>query len=133
MTKALMAIKPEYEAKILSGEKCFEYRKTKCKEPISHIIIYETRPIQKIVAEVEVLRVLEDTPERIWRNTSMKSGIDQSFFDQYFLNKHLAVAYQLGKITVFNPPRTLMEFGVSRPPQSYTYIEEEMGNRFATY
>ena len=62
MCKLLMSINPEHVDNILAGTKKFEFRKNKCKEKIDSIIIYSTSPIMKVVAEVEVKDVIEDTP-----------------------------------------------------------------------
>ena len=61
MCKLLMSINPEHVDNILAGTKKFEFRKTKCKEKIDSIIIYSTFPIMRVVAEVEVKDIIEDT------------------------------------------------------------------------
>lgn len=125
MSKVLMSIKPEYVAKILAGQKRFEFRKRKCAQEIDTIVIYETAPVQLVVAEVEVIQIVMDTPALVWEQTKDAAGIDKQFFDQYYRDKKIAVAYALGSVTCYNPPRSLADYGITSAPQSYVYINED--------
>ena len=118
----LIAIKPEYAFKILSGEKTFEYRKTKTKENITHIVIYAGLPIKKIIGEVQVTEILSDTPDKIWYLTNKFAGMNYNDYKQYFGNKTIAYAYHLQCPESYNPYRDLKEFNIIRPPQSYQYL-----------
>ena len=124
MCKILISIKPEYVNEILSGRKKYEYRKVKAKKDnVDKMIIYATAPIMKVVAEIEILKILEDTPDLIWENTKEYSGINKSFYDKYYENRNIAIAYQLGKIKKYNKPKELSDFGISYSPQSFIYID----------
>lgn len=122
MCKLLMSINPEHVDNILTGVKRFEFRKTKCKEQIDSIVIYSTSPVMKVVAEVEVLNIIEGTPQMIWNHTSYAAGIDKQFFDSYYNGKQTAVAYALGRVKKYQIPKQLSDFGIKAAPQSYTYI-----------
>lgn len=117
-----MSINPEHVDNILSGKKRFEFRKTRCKEEIDAIVIYCTAPVGKVVAEAQVLGILEDTPEEIWESTADDAGIDKSFFDRYYAGRTDAVAYALGKVKQYRKPRDLSYYGVRAAPQSYVYL-----------
>ena len=124
MCKILISIKPEYVNEILSGRKKYEYRKVKAKKDnVDKMIIYATAPIMKVVAEIEILKILEDTPDLIWENTKEYSGINKSFYDKYYENRNIAIAYQLGKVEKYNKPRELSDLGISYSPQSFIYID----------
>lgn len=124
MCKILISIKPEYVNEILSGRKKYEYRKVKAKKDnVDKMIIYATAPIMKVVAEVEILKILEDTPYLIWENTKEYSGINKSFYDKYYENRNIAIAYQLGKIEKYDEPKELSDLGISYSPQSFIYID----------
>lgn len=124
MCKILISIKPEYVNEILSGRKKYEYRKVKAKKDnVDKMIIYATAPIMKVVAEIEILKILEDTPDLIWKNTKEYSGINKSFYDKYYENRNIAIAYQLGKIEKYNKPKELSDLGISYSPQSFIYID----------
>lgn len=121
--KIVISINPQYVKKIISGEKRFEYRTKAAKQDINKIIIYETKPIKKIVAEVEILDVLMESPNELWNQTKEYSGITKVFFDNYFKGKKVAYAYKLGKVKVYETPKSLLEFGLKMAPQSFAYVE----------
>lgn len=122
MSKILLSIKPEYVENILNQTKQYEFRKTKCKRDIDKIIIYATAPISQIVAEVEVIEILEDTPETIWSITKDFAGITKKFFKEYYQNRDIAIAYKLGTVTKYKPPKLLQEIGLKFAPQSFIYL-----------
>lgn len=120
--KILISINPEHVQNIIAGIKKYEYRKIAAKQDISSIIIYETTPIKRIVAEAEIIDVLELPPEELWNQTKNESGISKALFDKYFDNRMVAYAYKLGKIRVYDTPKTLMDYGVKAAPQSFVYV-----------
>lgn len=120
--KILISINPEHVEKIIAGIKKYEYRKIAAKQDISTIIIYETTPIKQVVAEAEIINVLELPPDELWEQTKKEAGISKVFFDRYFNNKTVAFAYQLGEIKVYETPRTLMDYGIKAAPQSFVYV-----------
>ena len=120
--KILISINPEHVQNIIAWKKKYEYRKVAAKQDISSIIIYETTPIKRIVAEAEIVDVLELPPEELWEQTKNESGISKAFFDKYFNNRTVAFAYKLGEIKVYDTPKTLMDYGVKAAPQSFVYV-----------
>lgn len=123
MSKLLMSIKPQYVTEILCGRKLYEFRKSRCKHPVTSVLIYATAPIQKVVAEVEITDIWEDSPSVLWSKTFHAAGISKEKFDRYFENRSYAVAYCLGAKTIFNPTLNISDLGLTHPPQSYCYIE----------
>ena len=123
MCTILMPINPQYVDKILGGEKKYEYRRIKAKrDNIDKMIIYSTSPIMKVVAEVEINEILEETPAKLWKLTKHASGISKEFYNKYYEGKNTAVAYKLGNIIKYDKPRTLEEIGISSVPQSFIYM-----------
>lgn len=120
--KIIISINPEYVEKIISGEKKYEYRTKAAKKDVDKIIIYETTPIKKVVAEAEILDVLIMRPNELWELTKDKSGTTKSFFMSYFKGREVAYAYKLGRVTVYRRPMELSAFGVKSAPQSFVYV-----------
>lgn len=120
--KILISINPEHVENIINGTKRYEYRKIAAKQDISSIIIYETTPVKKIVAEAEIVDVFMLSPEELWAQTKDGAGISKIFFDKYFSGREVAYAYKLGKIKVYDQPMCLDDFGVKAAPQSFVYI-----------
>ena len=123
MSKILMSIKPVYVDKILSGEKCYEYRKTLPKRDVSKIIIYSTHPVKKVVGEVSVKNILILEKEELWNKTKDKSGISKEFYDLYFKDKSISVAYELGEINIYSPYKDLKDLNINFVPQSFIYLD----------
>jgi len=122
MSQMLLSINPEHVKNILLGKKKYEFRKVRCRSDISTIIIYATSPVMKVVAEVEVLGIIEDNPDSVWDVTSEFAGISKCFFDSYFEGKQKAVAYHLGNVTKYISPRPLIDYGINYAPQSFVYV-----------
>lgn len=120
--KILLSINPEHVKNIISGKKTYEYRKIAAKQDVSTIIIYETVPTKRVVAEAEILDVLEMSPEELWKQTKDGAGITKNFFDEYFDNRQTAYAYKLGQIKVYDQMKELKEYGLKTAPQSFVYI-----------
>lgn len=120
--KIIISINPEHVINIINGTKKYEYRTKAAKKDINKILIYETLPIKKIVAEVEILDVISLTPEQLLEQTKNESGISkQQFFDKYFEGRETAYAYKLGKVKVFEQPKELKDYGLKFAPQSFVY------------
>ena len=43
---------------------------------------------------------------------------------KYFKNKDIAFAYKLGKVIVYDKPKTLKDLGINYYPQSHVYLEK---------
>ena len=122
MCKIMLSINPEHVKKILNGEKKYEFRTKIAKQKVDSILIYCTSPVKRVLAEVVVDEVLEESPKKLWNITKYYSGIDKEFYDEYFFKRDIAYAYKLGKITQFETPKDISEFGCSTAPQSFVYI-----------
>lgn len=120
--RILISIHPEYVEKIISGEKKYEYRTKAAKKDVDKIIIYETTPVKKVVAEADILDVLIMKPDELWELTKSHAGTTKSFFMSYFKGKEVAYAYKLGRVTVYRRPMELAAFGVKSAPQSFVYV-----------
>ena len=123
MCTILLSIKPEYTNRILEGSKKFEFRRSVAKRKVDRILIYSTAPEMKVVAMVEVIGVMMDSPKRLWEKTRTHAGISRPKFMDYYANRSVAYAYQLGELQKFDTPKTLAEYGISAAPQSFVYIE----------
>lgn len=118
----LLSIHPKFADLIIAGKKKYEYRKVMPSETVSHIVLYCTSPIRKVVAVVEVVEELTDTPAKLWKKTSKGGAITKKHFAFYFNGKTYANAFKLGKVTLFDKPMTLAELYVANSPQSFRYL-----------
>lgn len=123
----ILSIHPCHIEKIFSGEKLYEYRKF-VPSDIQNIVVYATTPIKKIVAIIEVDKVLTDTPKSIWMQTQKHSGITKEFFMSYFNGKEKANAIKFKTICKLDVPKSLSCMGIQNAPQSFIYIDDAFTN-----
>jgi len=125
----LLSIKPEFSDKILSGEKQYEFRKTKFSDPtrVDTVYMYASSPVQRIVGAFSVGRVEEASPEMLWDEYGGVSGIDdQSRFMGYFSDTEKGYAIEVEESKALHPtvdPRTFIED--FHPPVSFQYVNGE--------
>ncbi|MBO8171493.1 MAG: ASCH domain-containing protein [Bacillaceae bacterium] len=122
--KVLLSIKPEYVEQIENGNKKFEYRKRIFKKNVDSVVVYSTKPVGKIVGEIIIEEIINDSPEEIWNKTNKYSGISEENFKNYFSNRKEGFAIKIKKFLKYDKPLNPFEiFNDFVPPQSYKYIE----------
>jgi len=122
---ALLSIHPEHVTNILAGKKVFEYRKVIPRQGVSHLVLYCTAPVKRIIAVAEVLGRVVGSPSYVWNATSYGSGISRQFFRDYFSGQRSASAFSLGNVYELTTPIALSELtGQKSPPQSFYYLED---------
>jgi predicted transcriptional regulator len=127
MMNVLISIKPKYVAKILSGQKRYEYRKRIFHKKVNRIYIYSSAPQKQIVGFFEYSGYLEGSPEELWERTNNMAGITIEEYKKYFDNNLIAYALKIEKIIIYNIPIDPYSKDKSfRPPQSFKYIEMDI-------
>ena len=122
-TKVLLSIKPEFAYKILEGVKKYEFRRSIFKDSnIKNVIIYASSPERKVVGEFEIDGILFEELNSLWHKTKKYSGIDESYFFDYFSDKEKGYAIKVKKIQKYERPLELNEIYSSCPPQSFAYL-----------
>ncbi|MBQ3707374.1 MAG: hypothetical protein II889_05615 [Clostridia bacterium] len=122
MSRMLLSIKPEYVKKIISGKKKYEFRKFHCREEIDTIVIYATAPMKKVIGEAALVNIIEGDIDYVWHETRNFGGILKRDYIKYYHEREVAIAYHLGKVTVYKEPMKLEDFGLGYVPQSFAYI-----------
>lgn len=121
--KVLLSIKPKYADLILDGEKLYEFRRAIFKSPlVKKVIIYASSPVQKVVGEFEIDRILSLETDELWKQTMKYSGIDKAFYDKYFEGKEIGHAIKVKSVKRYAKYRELNEFDINYPPQSFVYL-----------
>jgi predicted transcriptional regulator len=124
-TTVLLSIKPEYANRILSGSKRFEFRRVIFREKtVSKVIIYSSSPVQRVVGEFTIGKILALGREELWSKTREYSGIQKSHFDQYFHGCEMAFAIEVLSPRRYSRPRKLADAtNFTLPPQSFRYLD----------
>jgi len=127
MSKAvLISIYYEHLAKILSGDKVFEYRKVMPSQCVSHLVFYCTHPVKKVLAVAEVVGRLDGPPSRIWSDTGYGAGITRKYYRDYFTGQKSASCFALGNVFELTEPLELVMFSSCKvPPQSFCYLNDD--------
>lgn len=124
----LISIHPGYVDKIIAGEKRLEFRRSWAAYPATYMVIYATSPVQKIVAIAEIKEVHSGSRKKLWDLAKEKGGgISRRELFSYFAGSKRPVAIELININPLGnalDPKSL--FGERfRPPQSFSYLNEE--------
>lgn len=120
----LMSIKPCYAKLIKAGKKTVELRRVVPQITSGDfIIIYESKPVQRITAICEVETVLSAKILDLWNQVGNEICITKDAFEQYFAGKECGSGIKLKNVSVLEKSKTLSELSPNLlPPQSYRYI-----------
>jgi len=122
--KVLLSIKPEFAELIFNGTKKYEFRRSIFKNTsIKTVVVYASSPVQKVIGEFDVEKIINDDVNTLWRRTRQHAGIDKEYFLKYFENKDSGFAIQIKKIRRYETPLCLKKSFNLSPPQSFVYID----------
>jgi len=120
--KVVLSIKPEFAFKIFDGTKKFEFRKTIFKnDKIKTVIVYASSPVQQVIGEFEIEKIINHDIDTLWGLTQDYSGITEDYFYQYFANREEGFAIQIKKAKKYRQPKCLKADFNLFPPQSFAY------------
>lgn len=124
--KVILSIKPEFANKIFDGTKLFEFRKVIFKnENVKSVLVYSSAPVQKVIGEFQIGKIIKSDLETLWSLTREYSGITEEYFYQYFGDKEFGFAIQIKNKIKFKIPKCLKEDYNLLPPQSFAYWANE--------
>lgn len=131
--RILMSIKPEFAYAIVDGRKFYEYRRVVPRELLSTAVIYASSPVQRFIGEFDVDTIVTGSLEDVWSRTRHSGGIMRDYYDQYFAGKTEAHAIHVLRAKQYrlhvDPNDIIPNF---RPPQSFSYLTDEVYSRIAT-
>ena len=128
-TVALMPIKPVFANAIMSGTKKVEFRKIKFQRNVTHVVVYSSSPVQRVVGYFVVSNVNEDSPTAIWRQYKEVAGICHDGFRDYFRARQKAVAIEVGHVRKLSKPLKLSMITSGSVPQSFAYLNPNVLRR----
>lgn len=120
--KVVLSIKPEFAFKIFDGTKRFEFRKAIFKNnKIKTVIVYASSPVQQVIGEFEIKRIINKDIDSLWELTQDFSGITEDYFYEYFANRPNGFAIEIKSSKKYSQPRCLKAHYNLVPPQSFAY------------
>jgi predicted transcriptional regulator len=123
-TRALLSIRPQFAEAILRGEKKYEFRRSIFSRPVDVVVIYVTTPVQKVVAEFDVISIISESLPNLWRRTKKYAGIDEDIFYGYFEGLDHGHAICIGDVRTYKTPYCPVRRLGLKPPQSYAYLDK---------
>ena len=123
MKAVLISIKPEFAHESFESSKKYEFRKQVFKDlSIKKVIVYSSSPEQKVIGEFEIEAILNDSPDKIWNQTKLYSGISQEFFENYFEGRDKAYAIKVASTKRYHKEKSLADYNIHAAPQSFAYV-----------
>ena len=119
----ILSIKPQFVAKILTGEKKYEFRRRIYRQKVDKIYIYQTLPEQGIVAYFTPGEIIKDTPQNLWNNFKDVSGTTEDHLLSYLHDLNEAYAIEITDLKIFDTPFIPDDI---KAPQSYKYIDYDL-------
>jgi predicted transcriptional regulator len=121
----VLAINPVYAHAILSGKKTVEFRRNGVPSNIQKIVIYSTKPDQKLIGYCDVTKCIIDSPEKLWKNFGKYGHIDHHDFSSYYKGYDLGKCYIIENPRSFKLPLSLEKCKTfSTAPQSFAYLDK---------
>lgn len=120
---SILPIKTEYAQRIYLKTKKYEFRKCAPRNSISHILLYETSPIQMVTGYFTIKEIHQLHPKMLWEKCSNTAGITHEKFMVYFKDRPSGIALEINQAFRFQAPFHLSQIkkGLSAP-QSYIYL-----------
>ena len=131
----LISIYPEYAKLIKRGSKKYEFRKLIAKKSLQNILkekyiaVYETSPTSAITMVISVDEVLIDGISNLWSKYGKHSGVDESYFRDYYKDRTKGVAIKIKKVFLIKNPIKIVKirsiYPNFNPPQNFYSLNEE--------
>jgi predicted transcriptional regulator len=91
------------------------------------VVIYASSPVKKVVAHFQIGQIDEGSPAELWAQYQSVGGIEADAYWSYFKNSKTAVAINITHLNTLKRPLNLCEVvGTNIPPQSYSYLENDV-------
>jgi predicted transcriptional regulator len=125
----LISIKEKYVAKIISGKKTIELRKSQPKVKAGDtVIIYTTQPKKAVTAIATVKQIIKLTPQNMWDQYKNNLGIEKVEFEDYYKGNAVAVGIELCDIIQLDAEILLSAIKLIHPtftpPQTFKYLDK---------
>lgn len=123
---ALLPIKPKFANAIIDGHKTIEFRKMKFKEDVSHVVIYASSPVKKVIGYFEIDTIDEGTPKALWKKYHTTGGIEYEDFMEYYSDKKMAFGIKVKNVKTLKRPIGLdkLKRGL-KAPQNFLYLKNQ--------
>ena len=120
---ALISLHPEWADAIFQGRKTVEFRRNVPVRPVSHIVVYVTKPVGHVAGHFTVRAIHEDTPSRLWDRFGDRGCISRHRFRRYYRSASVGFAIEIGEAVPLETPINLRDIdGGLSAPQNFRYL-----------
>ncbi|MBF8278513.1 MAG: hypothetical protein HW390_3586 [Candidatus Brocadiaceae bacterium] len=131
---ALMPIKPQFAQLIMQGKKKAEFRKVRFLKQVSHVVVYASSPVQKILGYFEVSHIDEGSPVDIWKRYRAIGGIIYREFQDYYADATHGVVIGIGRTYQLKHAIPLAKLDTAMVAlQSFAYIPFKFFEKIREY
>lgn len=124
---ALLSVSPVYADRILSGMKQVEFRRSIFRDTVTHVVLYATSPVQRVVGFFEVNGIDEGPPSELWRRYQTTGSVNEEYFWAYYKGLARGYAIRVGRVYPLKVPVRLVDLcGIDGPPQSFRYLDSSI-------
>lgn len=124
-----VAITPKFAHAIISGKKSVEFRRNGAPTKISHMVLYSTKPDQKMIGYCVIRECVVASPQILWREFWKYGWINQDDFNSYYEGQSTGKCYIIEKSFEFIRPISLSNCSsFTKAPQSFVYMEQSEWN-----
>jgi predicted transcriptional regulator len=121
-----ISIKPEFASMFLMNQKKIELRKMKPNVNVGdYLIMYVSSPFKSVFAFGMIKKLIDTSPQNMWKKYSPFLGINKAKFDRYYIGKRRAIGIELENVIQIEPihlydiRNAIPNF---QPPQIYRYV-----------
>lgn len=126
----ILSIHPKWVKLIYEGKKTLEWRKnTPNADFIDKVFLYETAPVRKVTGffmydhYFSLVLTGEDKPRDGADALLARGCVPLDDLKKYADRKKEIFGWKICKVCKFDSPKSLEDFGLERPPQSWCYTE----------
>ena len=124
-----VALTPKFAHAIISGKKSVEFRRNGVPTEISHMVLYSTKPDQKIIGYCAIRECVVAPPQILWRNFWKYGWINKDDFKFYYEGQSMGKCYIIEKSFEFIRPISLLNCrSFEKAPQSFVYMQRSEWN-----
>lgn len=128
MQRVLISIKPSFVDKIFSNDKTVELRKRIPRLSAGdELLVYASAPVMAIVGAVEVVDVVQNAPDDLWKLVKAYAAVEHEFYEAYYRDHSTAYGIFLGRTKLYRRPCSLDKLRSAwpgfAPPQNYRFVQ----------
>lgn len=126
----LLSLRPCFASLVFRGKKRAELRRRFAQDVCDwEVFVYVTSPVKQLQGGFRVESISRGTPDEVWNEVSVSSGLNRKQFDEYYQGRSMAYALKIVDVWEYVEPVTLStlrdKFGDFVVPQSWRYVSRE--------